>query len=256
MARYIELVGVPGVGKTSTYNYLKNLQTEKDEWKLLEDLFRTPVLIQPNFNLWLKNSIKYLLGLPTIPKIKIAHNTKVLDDFIAQNDELIEIFWEVTVSKNHNIDGKDLRFHSVYYMMSIFQNLQAIKDYSSDKCFILDEGLILNLNYFTNEALEETLDRQISHVLDRIYLPAGVVLFEGDLETIIERTKNRGILKPRDQNLSDDKLRISREETAIEKRRFVQAVERRNIPIMALNATDTIESKAKEITAFAGSLGI
>lgn len=254
MAKYIELVGVPGIGKTTTYKYLKNIQSENDNWKLLEDIFRKPPPEKAGFKHKLKNILKNLLGLPTTYKVKVVHDNKVLDDFMTQNEDLINIFWEVTMTKNQNIDGKDLRFHSVYYMMMIFENLQAIKTLSSNKCYILDEGLILNLNYFTNEALEENLDSQISRVLDKIYLPVGLVLFEGDVETVIERTINRGKLKPRDQNMSEDMMRKSRNATACEKRNFVNAVQARNVPVLRINAKNAVESNAKEIARFAESL--
>ncbi|KEO74998.1 hypothetical protein [Anditalea andensis] len=254
MSRYIELVGVPGVGKTSTYKYLKNLQTDNDKWSMLEDLFKKPLPAKVGLKEQLKNFLKGMIGLPTTPKIKIAHESKVLDDFMAQNETLIEIFWDITMTKNQDIYGKDLRFHAVYYMMSIFQNLQAIKTNDSKNCFVLDEGLVLNLNYFTDESKQEPLQSQVSHVLDNIYLPSGLVLFEGDIDTIIERTMTRGKLKPRDENLSEEMIRKSREETAIEKRMFVEAVEARNIPVLRLNANESIASKAKQITAFAESV--
>jgi len=251
MARYIELIGVPGVGKTTTYKYLKNLKTDDSEWKLFEELFIKPLPKQVDLKGKVKTLIKGLLGLPTAPKVKVAHESKVLDDFRTQNEELIELFWHTTMTKNQNIYGKDLRFHSVYYMMMIFQNLQAIKDNKSDKCFVLDEGLILNLNYFTNESLEEPIDDQIAKVLDQIFLPSGVVFFEGDIDTVIERTKTRGKLKARDEYLSEEMLVQARAETALEKQNYVKAVESRNIPVLRLEARDSVESKAKRIADFA-----
>jgi len=254
MAHYIELVGVPGVGKTSTYKHLKNLQTENDNWKLLEDIFKKPPPKQVGVKRRLQTLVKGLLGLPTAPKNQVAPDNKVLDDFMEENEELIDLFWETTMTKNQNIYGKDLRFHSVYYMMMVFKNLQAIKTQNTNKCYVLDEGLVLNLNYFTNEALEEPMDSQISKTLDMIFLPSGVVLFEGDVDTILERTKTRGKLKPRDEYLSEEMLRKSREETAREKQSFVKAVEDRNIPVIRLDAQDSIESKAKKIAEFAEGL--
>lgn len=254
MARYIELVGVPGVGKTSTYKYLKNIQTNNDNWKLLEDIFRDALPKQVGFKQKIKTIAKGLLGLPTTPKVRIAHDNKVLFDFMAQNEELIEIFWDVTLTKNQNYYGKDLRFTTVSYMMSVFKNLQAIKDQDSKKCFILDEGIILNLAHFTNGAVEEPLDNQISNILDKIYLPSGIAFFEGDLDTVLERTKIRGKLKVEDENMSEEMIRKSREETAWERRKYVGAAEARGIPVLRLNARDSIESKAKEIANFAGSI--
>jgi len=255
MARYIELVGVPGVGKTSTYKYLKNIQTKDDNWRLLEDIFRDSLPKQVGIKHRIKTLAKGLLGLPTVPKVKIAHDNKVLFDFMAQNEEVVEIFWDITMTKNQNIYGKDLRFTTVSYMMSVFKNLQAIKDQNSKNCFLLDEGIILNMAHFTNEALDEPLDSQISHILDNIYLPSGIVFFEGDLDTVIERTKIRGKLKVEDENMSEKMIRESREKTAWERRQYVSAVEARGIPVLRLNAKDSIESKAKEIAKFADSIG-
>lgn len=254
MAKYVELVGVPGVGKTTTYKYLRNIKTPNDNWKLLEDIFVVSPPKQSGLKPKVKKFIKSILRLPTVPKPKIAHDNKVLFDFMAQNEELIEIFWDITMKKNQNYYGKDLRFLTANYMMRVFSNLQAIKNQNTKKCFILDEGIILNMTHFTNESLNEHLDNQIAKVLDNFYLPSGIVLFEGDLDTVIERTKIRGKIKVEDENLSEELIRESRKKTAWERRKYVSAAEARGIPVLYLNAKDSIESKAREIASFAESL--
>jgi len=251
MAKYIELVGVPGIGKTTTYKYLKNIKTQNDNWRLLEDIFAIPPPKQIGLKQKVKTIIKGILGLPTVPKPKVVHDNKVLFDFMAQNDKLIDKFWDIVMTKTQNYYGKDLRFMTVSYMMGVFGNLQAIKNQETDKCFILDEGIILNMTHFTDETLEEPLESQISKVLDNFYLPSGIVLFEGDVDTVIARTKIRGKIKVEDENLSEELIRESREKTAWERRKYVSAAESRGIPVLHLNANDSIESKAREIANFA-----
>jgi deoxyadenosine/deoxycytidine kinase len=254
MARYIELVGVPGIGKSTTYKYLRNIHTDEDNWLLLEHLFKNSTPRPVGVKQKVRTLISKILGLPMAPKVKVAHDNKFLFDFMAQNEALIDIFWDITMTKNKNLFGKDLRFTTVNYIMMVFKNLQAILDYKTNKCVVLDEGIMINLSHFTNRALEEPFESQISSVLDKFTLPSGIVFFDGDVETVIERTKIRGKLKVEDENLSDEMLKKSREETAFERRKYVEIADSRGIPILRLDAGDSIESKAKELAAFADSI--
>ncbi|WP_010232532.1 hypothetical protein [Gillisia marina] len=40
MAKYIEFVGVPGVGKSTTYEFLKTTQVKDSKWLPYEELYK------------------------------------------------------------------------------------------------------------------------------------------------------------------------------------------------------------------------
>lgn len=255
MAKYIELVGAPGVGKSTTYEYLKKLKGEKDNWVLFEEEYQNGTVSKLPFSALLKLAIKRFIGLVTLnPKFRIQYNHDVLEAFRQQNPELVELFWQTLMHKYHDVYGKDLRFHAISYMMHIFQKVQTVKELTSDKCYVMDEGLVLNMNYFYQS--HQVDKNHLSGLLDKIYLPSGIVFFDGDIDTVIERTLSRGKLIVRDENLSLEQIRKSREDILLEKKTFVKAIEGKNIPVLHLAASSSAASKAEEIVTFIDSLSL
>lgn len=253
MAKYVELIGAAGVGKSTTYEYLKNLRGENDKWGLFEEEYKNGRGTKQPLPVIIKLLIKRFLGLVSSnPKFRIQYNHDVLEAFRKQNPELVELLWQTVVNKYHSINGKDLRFHAINYMMHIIQKVQTVKELTSDKYYIMDEGLVMNLNYFIQSKIVE--ENQLTPLLDKLYLPVGVIFFDGDIDTVMERTLSRGKLIVRDENLSLGQIRKSREDVLEEKRISVKAIEAKNIPILRLAPSLSVESKAKKIVTFIDSL--
>lgn len=227
MARYIEFIGVSGVGKSTTYNSL-TASSYKNQWILCETLVKIKFTFKEAF----KSSLKTMTSLeyPPLP----GPDWKAIDRFFLKNPELVDLFWS-NFSTNRKIDIKDSRFHSVGYILKIIEKLQKVFDHPTEKLVLVDEGLIHNLNYFINSSLLTVYSEQIIKAIDLITLPAGVVYFSGDIQTVIERTSGREKINYRDNGLSPQELRDLREESIKEKETFIKAVESYNIPVLHLN---------------------
>lgn len=246
MTKYIELIGVPGVGKTTTYNFLGTKAAKNDKWILYEDLIKYKVTDIKN----LKAVVKQYIGKITRLNA-ITPNMNTLDNYFQSNPQLMELFWERIAKKENNL-GKDLRFYSVNYIMAVIEKIQNIKDAKLSRYCILDEGLVHNVNYFTNQ--NSTL-KQISSVLDIMDLPKAVVYFDGELDIIIDRTLMRGKLRPRDENLSSKKELInSRLRSIQEKELYVEAIQSKDIPLLKLEARESVMAKSERIQSFIQSL--
>jgi hypothetical protein len=80
------------------------------------------------------------------------------------------------------------------------------------------------------------------------------VFFTGDVETVVERTMGRGHFRPRDKFLSPKELLQSRQKTGFEKSTFIAKAKEKNIPVLELDAKDTVKIKSKRIVDFVQGL--
>lgn len=257
MANYIELVGVPGVGKSTTYDFLRTKLVENENWILYEELCGS----EPNRG-GVKNAIKsYIKKIvkpngspPVIPEVKRDRN--VFNRFVKNNPELIELFWQ-GIQKDKNVYGRDLRFHAVEYIIQILEKIQQVTEKASNKYCIVDEGLIHNINYFVALQISDPIyKQQVSKVLDAMTLPVGVVYFGGDIDTIMGRTLSRSnfIQRPRDEYLSSQELMKSRAVALKEKQMYIEAVKSRNVPVLSLECNESVSSKSQKIMSFINRL--
>lgn len=246
MARYIEFLGVPGVGKTTTYQFLKSYG-ENSNWIFYEDLCKYKNSQPGGYKEVVKGQIKKLLQLNNTRKI--PHDRNLLNRFIQNNQELMDGFWQ-NVYKYKHPGPEELRFYQVNYIRSISERIQNVKECGLEKICLVDEGLIHNLNYFISYENEEELRNRVRHFLSKIDMPQALVYFTGDTHTIVNRTIARGNLRPRDKFLSQPELVKSRENSGMEKRVFVQETKVMGIPVLELDARESVELKAKQIETF------
>lgn len=246
MAKYIEFIGVSGVGKSTTYNSLTRYPNNS-HYILCENLDTRKITFKQAF----KSSLQTITSLeqPPLP----GPDWKIIDRFCLNNPELVDLFWS-NFSPLRKINVKDSRFHAVAYILKIMEKLQRVFDHPTDKFVLVDEGLIHNLNYFINSSLPNGYSEQINKATDLITLPAGVVYFSGDIQTVIERTSGREKINYRDNGLSSQELRDLREESIKEKETFIEAVVARNIPVLTLECKDSVPKKSEKIVGFVNHL--
>lgn len=251
MAKYIEFVGVPGVGKSTTYEFLKTKYVENSNWIPYEEMCKSTTEH--------RKGIKEIVVSYLIKKVKpnaltkISHDRVILNRAIKNNPELLELFWN-RISKIENINGEELRFYGVNYIRSVLEKIERVKEKNCPKHCVVDEGLIHNINYFITPIPDQEFRTQVSNMLKLIYLPQAVIYFKGDPETIVKRTLDRGNLRIRDKFLTTQELLDSRRESIKEKEVYLEVVKSRNIPVLTLDSKDSVEVKSNSIISFINEL--
>lgn len=248
MAQYIEFIGVSGIGKSTTYQFLRKHRQEAANWITYHDLLRKTGKERIGS---VEFFLRALFKPDTLPRKTIDWD--MLDGFTKAYPELIERFWR-SFPKNKRIRGKDLRFQVVQYILGILEKMQTIEDEDSNKLCLVDEGLIHNLNYFTDAASEAENLKQIREILGMISLPSAVVYFDGNVETVVERTLGRGSLKPRDKALNLPELREERIQCFKEKQMFIDAIAEKVIPTLVLSSGESVNEKSQKINDFIRNL--
>lgn len=244
MAGIIEFMGVSGVGKSTTYNYLRSKNPGKSGWLLHDQLWKEQHSIKKNFKKAWKRYIKDILN--TSPTSHFSSSGDYLKKFIYANRELNDRFWQTLYEKERK-NGQELRFHEVEYIRYLFEKIQRVREYRTNSLCIIDEGLIHNLNYFTPET---TNSENISAILDLFDPPEAVIFFCGELDTVMERLSNRGKVIKRDRELNEEEILESRKKSILEKNITLEVLQKRNIPVLQLDAQESISNKSKLIISF------
>lgn len=248
MAKFIEFVGVSGVGKSTTFEFLRKKWKKNSTWTLYDNNF-----LNNRLGRWeiIKRSLKGIIGPHRVSGN--CHNWNLLNRFFEKNPDLLEIFWR-ELQENYSRDGKDLRFHSVHYILKILEKIQDVQEEASSMQFLLDEGLIHNLNYFLPSTTDISYETKLSRVFDLINLPVAVVYFEADIDTVVQRTLSRSKQNPRDSELSPVELAEARFKSLKEKQKFTKMIQLRNVPVLYLKSSEAVPEKADKIIAFINSL--
>ncbi|MEJ8800542.1 hypothetical protein [Pontibacter sp. H249] len=251
MAKYIEFVGVPGVGKTTTYDALKARWSDSENWVPYELLGSEETLYKQGVR---EQLILYLVKLIK-PQLlsRLTKKRTAIEQPFRISPELLELFWQ-NIAKSKHATGEDLRFYGVNYIRSIFEKIQHVLEEPTHKFCIIDEGLIHNLNYFLKNTQSYNLNQEVEKALDLIDLPAAIIYFEGDVTTVVDRTVQRGNFRIRDKSLTAEQLVKSREEALCEKNIYIEVIREKGIPVLTLNAADSVYEKVNKIKDFIYSL--
>jgi hypothetical protein len=251
MANYIEFVGVPGVGKTTTYSYLFTSRLNSRELALYKDLE-----LKQNFFRQVTDP-KYLLKkfrLTSSNNSYRSNKRELLNSFVNNNPELLEMFWTSIFSIQKGSDP-GIKFHRVNYLWKIIEKIQKIKEDKNQTAYLLDEGLIQNVNYFIQLHTGFDAKEQLKELIRRINdLPMAVVYFEGDPEIVVERSLKRKKQLGIDLGLSREDLLLSRSKSADELNTSIEIIEKKGIPVLRLRPDEEVETKGERVISFSRSL--
>lgn len=246
MGKYIEFIGVPGVGKSTTYRFLKNKYKKDELWIPFEKLRK----LDENAPKSIKKSVLRYLIKQIVPNEvkKNSHNRIYLNKAVKEHQKLLNLFWNSIPYIDDN-DGEELKFYGVEYIQNILEKIQLIKDNQTEKLCLVDEGLLHNLRYFKPTS-GEISEASLLTVLNYIYLPKAVIYFTGDVNVIVDRTISRGNPRLRDKNLTHAQLIDSRLDAIKEKEQCIKAIENLRIPVLYLDAMESLDLKAEKIRDF------
>jgi hypothetical protein len=248
MSKYIEFIGAPAVGKTTTYEVLKNQHKLNDVWFPANKL-ETIV----NF----KKRLKYLIEKIINRKIFSGYqkiNGEVLNRFVESNPELMEFLWQTFPLRQRLTNGKDFRIHGLLILLKRFIQIQTIREFVSDKYCLVDEGILQGFSFVFHNTMPLSFEEQLSKLFDNIQLPNGVVFFDGSIDMIIQRYQLRKKKLLQDKELSVEKAIESKTLDLEMKRKCYHLIKSKGVPSLYLSGEQTPEEKAERIKSFTEEL--
>ncbi|RYY16487.1 MAG: hypothetical protein EOO04_26875 [Chitinophagaceae bacterium] len=180
----IEIIGPPGVGKTTLYDALTKAWSPSCTWTYQEALL-TPVPAIAEFSSWVEYRLKRIL------KKKLS--TSVASDlgfrFIHLHPELANFCLEHLSGEAREANILAMRFRSLSLLYTDFCRYQAIDERVSDKPCIVNEGLLQKS--FLNRSDLSVMSDLVNQYLAFVPKPEAVLYINTDKELIVDRLVKR-----------------------------------------------------------------
>lgn len=159
--KIIEVIGPPGVGKTSIYRSLCYTCPPDAGWTYQDALLAPARPGIGEFPHWLKYQASCLLGKKMAKAIPAEFGVR----FVQENKELAQFFWDHLSNPEFGGNGEPAhRFRSAYFLFSDFCRYQAIRENACSKPCIIDEGFLQKsfLLPANQQALQDLIDRYLA----------------------------------------------------------------------------------------------
>lgn len=254
MGKIIEITGPAGVGKTTILNALDKKWKENADWILKQKLF-------PRQKMNPLNISNLALNLPYLLKfgktnLDNAALTKAGRQFVLQNGAYLDAYWNsLNTSYCRDINGYDSRFDSSVKFYSTIQKYQYVKDHSSNKYVLFDEGLVHHLAGrvpVKDNTLQDDNNglQQLAQVMP---LPAVLIYIDADVEVILERIACRKkVISMHKQDTEEVKAFIQKVKARMTCVKDILA--EKGIPVLNIDSKEAISSNVKKICDFIGQL--
>jgi deoxyadenosine/deoxycytidine kinase len=196
----IEIIGPPGVGKTTLYDALCLQWKPSCSWTH-QDAVLTPTPPFADF----KNWIEYKIRKSFKRKLSKAVPNEFGLRFAQLHPGLADFCWQ-RLSAEH-FDGKtgtEMRFRSAFLLYSDFCRYQAIAEKNSFIPCILSEGLLQKSFLIQSDA--GIMSDLLNTYLMLVPLPSAVIYINGSKEMIVERLMSRKKLLPTHRGKSRNEL--------------------------------------------------
>lgn len=182
----IEIIGPPGIGKTTLYNALSKKWRPSCYWTYQDELLTTAPSFS-DFNSWIGYRIKKILKKKLSKSVPVEFGVR----FAQLHPELAKFCWQQLSDENVYANNKaEMRFRSAFLLYLDFCRYQAIEEKESLTPCVLNEGL-LQKSFLVQSDLRLMPDL-INKYLTLVPLPKAIIYINTeDKELIVERLINR-----------------------------------------------------------------
>lgn len=253
MARIVEFVGSPGVGKTTIYRELITRSSKKHKWIAAEFLFPKEKLVLENYSRFILNVIRLIIK-------KRGHvDTIAMEDaggrFVASYPDFIDQCWNnINCIHKKNVNGSDLRFQKISYLYKIIQKIQILRERESSQIAVVDEGLVQFVTSSLGKRQDLTEEKEeVKKFFEIMPMPSGIVSVETDLKENTKRLLQRKKVISMHKSLMQSELENVIHNDHIRRASVNSILETRGIPLLRINSKDKVTTNVSKIINFVES---
>lgn len=238
----IEIIGPPGVGKSTIYQALCKKWNADANWIYPDALLSAG---KKGFGSWLRFRLRKIIKAP-------AHTAPVNLglEYIGQHKALADFLWNyISGSSVFNDDDTGMRFRAIYFLFRDFCNYQTLSKAEQNRPCIIDEGL-LEKSYMLLANRRE-LRELVQQYLSLLPLPSAVVYVNTKSTAIIaDRLLHRKKIIASHIGLN----RAALEEDVAHWQYYfsvvIEQLNKRNVPVLFIDGADRIDVNARLISEF------
>ncbi len=253
MARIVEFIGSPGVGKTTIYKELEANWKKSYNWMPSQYFYPEKILV--NDGMPILNFVRQFKDRKR--KIDSKAMVEAGQRFVESYSEYVDVCWSnIYCMRTKSINGTDLRFQKITYLHQLIQKIQTLREQKSDKIAIADEGLlhIIPSILYRRETLMKDQE-EIEKLLQIMPLPDAVVSIKTDIEENLKRLMQRRKVIPMHKSLMDEQLENFTRTDHQQRTIINNVLQRKDIPFLNIDSTDKIADNVSKIISFVENLG-
>ena len=245
MSKIIEIIGPPGVGKTTIYKELTRRWVKEYNWAPKSEFM--PKVSKSKFGMtdyWIIQARKMLAKPLYDDKILLKASYK----FLKENPDFVSLCWKlITNNRQRNHLDVDNRFRSAYHLYPVLGTYQYIVDSADPRLCITDELLIHRIILVTNEKISSN---DISLFSRYVPLPYALILLDAPADVIAQRSmeRKRNIIIHENRSIKEliKLAEVDREKLKITTNKLQQ----KGVKILSIDTTKPISNVLKVLLTF------
>ncbi|MBD1397713.1 hypothetical protein H9Q13_11105 [Pontibacter sp. JH31] len=179
--RIIEIIGPPGVGKSTLYKMLCESWQPDQTWIYQDALLASPKPSISNFTKWVEFNYRILTKKKRAKSIPVDFGLR----FINTHSQFADLCWRILNNKSSRINGHlDQRYRSAYFLFADFCRYQAIKEKMNGRYCVIDEGF-LQKSFLVKDQVSD-FSELLEDYLSLAPLPHATIYIEATDELIIK----------------------------------------------------------------------
>ncbi len=248
--KIIEIIGPPGVGKSTLYKALCKTWSLDSNWIYQEALLIPAKPSFLDFRKWLEYYAKMLLDRKLTKSIKTDYGLR----FVNNNQALANFYWShLSDTRTYTSDEIDKRFRSAYILFYDFCRYQAILETFYEKPCLINEGL-LQKSFFVLED-EDYLHTLLNTYLSLLPLPQAVIIINTTSNSVIfERLRNRKKIIASHEGKDDSEILKDIEKWQRTLSILIEKTQDSSVKILRIDGEKPIDDNVHHISGLLASL--
>ncbi|HUQ97511.1 MAG TPA: hypothetical protein VM010_07595 [Chitinophagaceae bacterium] len=240
--RIVEMIGPPGIGKTTLYKALCKTWRPVSQWTHPAVLLQQQPPITEGRK-WLAYQFRKWVEKDTSKSIPVTYGMR----FIELHPELASFYWQYLSCKEvYAEDQIAMRFRAAHFLFTDFCRYQAINEHKDVKPCIISEGL-LQKSFFTHYE-RPFLPALIEKYISLLPLPAAVIYINsGDKPLIIKRLRQREKIIPSHFGKDDAALLADIETWNVVLDLMAAKLQERNVPVYPIEGAKDVSENIQTI---------